>query len=238
MKGSNGHQVASTAQRWSVIEQGMQVLIGSNEVQINEQISGGSIHPQPDSGRSRAKQQNSSMDFSQNSKKRKTGPSAADLSPCPVTSTSTARKRAAQNVDKLTVNIAYEPLVLPRPSESHQLQFNALNAPVKEVTVMGSLARELRPHQREGVIFMYECLMGYRSFNNEPYFGCILADEMGLGKTLQSISVCYTLLRQSPYGGTVANKILVITTFLILICGEYKAICFISTDSYPEQFSG
>lgn len=214
LKSSNGRQVASTAQRWSVIEQGLVVVIGSNEVQINEQISGGSMKPCPKPDQGGSGKQNIHMDFSQNSKRRKTGPSTADLSSSPDPGTSSARKIAAQNVDKLTVNATYEPLVLPRPSEFHQLQFNALNAPVKEVTVMGSLARELRPHQREGVTFMYECLMGYRSFNDEPYYGCILADEMGLGKTLQSITVCYTLLKQNPYGGTVANKILVIIASL------------------------
>jgi DNA repair and recombination protein RAD54B len=40
------------------------------------------------------------------------------------------------------------------------------------------LGRHLRPHQREGVAFMYECVMGLKS---AEHLGCILADEMGLG---------------------------------------------------------
>lgn len=40
------------------------------------------------------------------------------------------------------------------------------------------LGRHLRPHQREGVKFMYECVMGLKS---PEHLGCILADEMGLG---------------------------------------------------------
>jgi SNF2 family DNA or RNA helicase len=40
------------------------------------------------------------------------------------------------------------------------------------------VGRHLRPHQREGVAFLYECLMGLRS---DQYSGCLLADEMGLG---------------------------------------------------------
>lgn len=40
------------------------------------------------------------------------------------------------------------------------------------------LAKWLRPHQREGVQFMYECVMGLKGFNGA---GCILADDMGLG---------------------------------------------------------
>ena len=72
----------------------------------------------------------------------------------------------------------------------------------------------LRPHQREGVKFMYDCVVGA----NGEYQGCIMADEMvnnkshnilkslkplliilkGLGKTLQCITLLWTLLRQSP----------------------------------------
>jgi len=37
------------------------------------------------------------------------------------------------------------------------------------------LAKWLRPHQREGVIFMYQCVMGMRTFQGN---GCILADDM------------------------------------------------------------
>ncbi|CAA9986236.1 DNA repair protein RAD54, putative [Plasmodium knowlesi strain H] len=55
------------------------------------------------------------------------------------------------------------------------------------------LAQFLREHQREGVTFVFECLMNLR---DEKISGCILADDMGLGKTLQSISVLYTLLKQ------------------------------------------
>jgi len=37
------------------------------------------------------------------------------------------------------------------------------------------LSRKLRPHQTEGVKFLYECVMGYRGHGGQ---GCILADEM------------------------------------------------------------
>ena len=53
----------------------------------------------------------------------------------------------------------------------------------------------LRPHQREGVKFMYDCVTGARV---EGHHGCIMADEMGLGKTLQCIALVWTLLRQVP----------------------------------------
>ena len=46
-----------------------------------------------------------------------------------------------------------------------------------DVFVPPVLAKWLRPHQREGVQFMYECVMGLKQFEGN---GCILADDMGL----------------------------------------------------------
>lgn len=54
------------------------------------------------------------------------------------------------------------------------------------------LAKWLRPHQREGVKFMYDCVMGMKDYDGN---GCLLADDMGLGKTLQSVALIYTLLK-------------------------------------------
>lgn len=62
-----------------------------------------------------------------------------------------------------------------------------------KIEVIPSLTSKLRPHQREGVQFLFECTMGLRSFNGQ---GCILADDMGLGKTLMSITTMWTLLHQ------------------------------------------
>lgn len=70
---------------------------------------------------------------------------------------------------------------------------------IVDVVVDPLLTKYLREHQREGVRFMYECVMGMRDFNGQ---GAILADEMGLGKTLQTIALLWTLLKQNPiYGG-------------------------------------
>lgn len=66
---------------------------------------------------------------------------------------------------------------------------------VVEVVVDPLLTQHLREHQREGVKFMYECVMGMRDFDGQ---GAILADEMGLGKTLQTIALLWTLLKQNP----------------------------------------
>lgn len=65
------------------------------------------------------------------------------------------------------------------------------------------LCNILRPHQREGVKFMYECVTGKRI---EGAYGCIMADEMGLGKTLQCITLLWTLLKQ----GKLAFRVLIL----------------------------
>lgn len=66
-----------------------------------------------------------------------------------------------------------------------------------------SLASKLRPHQREGVQFLFDCTMGMKGFEGE---GCILADDMGLGKTLMSITIMWTLLHQGKVKGQSAVK--------------------------------
>lgn len=66
---------------------------------------------------------------------------------------------------------------------------------IVDVVVDPLLTQHLREHQREGVKFMYECVMGMRDFDGQ---GAILADEMGLGKTLQTITLLWTLLKQNP----------------------------------------
>ena len=71
------------------------------------------------------------------------------------------------------------------------------------------LAKWLRPHQREGVKFCYECVMGLKNFDGN---GCILADDMGLGKTLQSVALIYTLLKTgiAANGEPTAKRVIVV----------------------------
>lgn len=70
--------------------------------------------------------------------------------------------------------------------------------PKVPVVIDPRLAKVLRPHQIEGVKFMYKCVTG---MIDERANGCIMADEMGLGKTLQCITLMWTLLKQSSDAG-------------------------------------
>ncbi|XP_038116834.1 DNA repair and recombination protein RAD54B-like [Culex quinquefasciatus] len=72
------------------------------------------------------------------------------------------------------------------------------------------VAKHLRPHQREGVSFLYECVLGMKREDLEQ-FGAILADEMGLGKTLQTLALIYTLKNQGPYGQPIVKRVLIVT---------------------------
>ncbi|KAF2443220.1 DNA repair and recombination protein RAD26 [Karstenula rhodostoma CBS 690.94] len=65
---------------------------------------------------------------------------------------------------------------------------------IVDVVVDPVLSKHLRDHQREGVQFLYECVMGMRCEGE----GAIMADEMGLGKTLQTIALLWTLMKQNP----------------------------------------
>lgn len=80
---------------------------------------------------------------------------------------------------------------------------------IVDVVLDPFLGQHLREHQREGVKFLYECVMGMRDFNGQ---GALLADEMGLGKTLQTIALLWTLLKQNPIHGSegVIKKALIV----------------------------
>ncbi|KAH9313819.1 hypothetical protein KI387_022446, partial [Taxus chinensis] len=101
-----------------------------------------------------------------------------------------------------------EPLVLWHPECTDDAGVES-----KPIVVDPVLVRFLRPHQREGVQFMFECVAGLRDFSkaNESLAGCILADDMGLGKTLQSITLLYTMLRQGFNGKPMAKRVIIVT---------------------------
>ncbi|KAF9974523.1 helicase [Actinomortierella ambigua] len=95
-------------------------------------------------------------------------------------------------------------IVMPRPSSDHPRLRNRTSAKripgqsgIVDVVVDPVLGQHLRPHQKEGVRFLYECMMQLKESISGQ--GVILADEMGLGKTLQTITLLWTLLKQSPF---------------------------------------
>lgn len=196
LRGADGSYLGSSTIKPEEIEIGHRLTVGSNEVEIIEQTTGVKLP--------KRKADDCDEQEAENKKKSKSNPS------CFQTFLNLSNSVKTKSTAKINFGLDsrkdYIPLIMPKPSEEHQLKFNKSNRELKEVSIIPCCARELRPHQREGVQFLYECLMGFRSLD---HFGCILADEMGLGKTLQCISVCYTLLKQGPYGLNVANRILV-----------------------------
>ncbi|KAF9407778.1 helicase, partial [Podila epigama] len=101
--------------------------------------------------------------------------------------------------------VAPHAMLLPRPSATHPrvVRGGGNKRPpgvdnLVDVVVDPVLGQHLRPHQKAGVQFLYECVMQMKDITGQ---GAILADEMGLGKTLQTIALLWTLLKQSPYHG-------------------------------------
>ena len=61
--------------------------------------------------------------------------------------------------------------IMPRPSYQHQLTNNTSKKPVVDVIVAQHLTNVLKDYQKEGVKFLYSCVMGITS---ENFKGCIL----------------------------------------------------------------
>lgn len=111
----------------------------------------------------------------------------------PTTVEEEVKQSQDENIPKLDVPIMHRSLAdilgLKKEVEEH---------PKVPVVIDPRLAKVLRPHQVEGVKFLYRCVTGLIDTNAN---GCIMADEMGLGKTLQCIALMWTLLKQSPEPG-------------------------------------
>ncbi len=58
---------------------------------------------------------------------------------------------------------------------SDQIQGKDKNCSISPIVLDSFLTRCLRPHQREGIQFLFDCVMGRK---NPNFFGSILADEM------------------------------------------------------------
>lgn len=105
------------------------------------------------------------------------------------------------------------------PSSDGAIVMKKLHNYDTDVVVDPLLAKTLRPHQVKGVKFLYECVMDLRGFDGH---GALLADDMGLGKTLQTITLIWTLLKQSPQGfdKPMASKILIACP--VTLVGNWK----------------
>jgi DNA repair and recombination protein RAD54 and RAD54-like protein len=80
-------------------------------------------------------------------------------------------RRALHDPNTCNALVLYSP---PEMSEHDRLKSD--NSKIKvHVVVDPVLGNILRPHQREGVQFMYECVTGVKG----EFQGCIMADEMG-----------------------------------------------------------
>ena len=112
----------------------------------------------------------------------------------PTTAEEVEKLSHSQDVPKLEVPIMHKSLadilgLKKQVADEH---------PKIPVVIDPRLAKVLRPHQVEGVKFLYRCVTG---LIDEKANGCIMADEMGLGKTLQCIALMWTLLKQSTEPG-------------------------------------
>ncbi|KAF8972939.1 P-loop containing nucleoside triphosphate hydrolase protein [Flammula alnicola] len=105
-----------------------------------------------------------------------------------------------------------EALIMKAPTKEHIKKYNKRSLPVVPVVVDPILSRRMRPHQKEGVSFLYECVMGLRKHEGQ---GCILADEMGLGKTLQ--------VGQNPYAGPLPTVQKVLIVCPVSLVNNWKA---------------
>lgn len=78
---------------------------------------------------------------------------------------------------------------------------------IVSVVVDPTIGDKLRPHQRIGVQFLFDCITGEKI---QGYHGAILADEMGLGKTIQTVATVHTCLKQGKNGIPVTRKAIIV----------------------------
>ncbi|KAK3060261.1 hypothetical protein LTS18_008944, partial [Coniosporium uncinatum] len=93
-----------------------------------------------------------------------------------------------------TVTKVNEPIMHKSLKEILGIKEKVDERPRVPVVIDPRLSKVLRPHQVEGVKFLYRATTG---MIDEKANGCIMADEMGLGKTLQCITLMWTLLKQA-----------------------------------------
>lgn len=79
------------------------------------------------------------------------------------------------------------------------------------VSVDKDLVKKLKPHQAQGIKFMWDsCFESVKDAKEGKGSGCILAHCMGLGKTLQVVTLVHTLLTSEEVD---VNRVLVVCPF-------------------------
>ncbi|XP_028835895.1 DNA repair and recombination protein RAD54B isoform X2 [Denticeps clupeoides] len=98
-------------------------------------------------------------------------------------------------------------LVMPRPAANHQWLYNKAGLPLVDVVVDPHLTKKLRPHQREGVVFLYECIMGMRQVRKclAPHCVCVCACArvLSVHDTVVCVCVCVSVLRLTGHCGAI-----------------------------------
>merc|ERR1711951_34617 len=83
------------------------------------------------------------------------------------------------------------------------------------VQVHRNLVTRLKPHQVDGVQFIWDCCCeSVKKANSSPGSGCILAHCMGLGKTLQVVTFLHTMLQSKNLNFKTALVVCPLNTIL------------------------
>jgi DNA repair and recombination protein RAD54B len=106
------------------------------------------------------------------------------------------------------------------PSDAVILQAAGEGGGSCDVALDARLASKMRPHQKEGVRFLWRAINGLTGSGGS---GAILADDMGLGKTLSTIAVIFTALRTSARPGGVPLLRKVVVCVPSSLVGNWKA---------------
>ncbi|CAG0884775.1 unnamed protein product [Darwinula stevensoni] len=101
--------------------------------------------------------------------------------------------------EAMNLSLANDDLILDFDQETKE----RVQETKERVQVHPMLAQKMKPHQREGIRFMFDaCIESVRRKNQEGVLGsgCILGHSMGLGKTLQVVAFLHTILTSKALG--------------------------------------